>query len=88
MLSKPDGPAAVPPPSPRDRLLVEEFHLKDHARKVAWWSDMEDKLRLQRQALRELPPALRAAAEQPDLAHPPPNRKFMMDSPPEAYRDL
>lgn len=86
MLAVPDAAAHVPLAA-GDVQLEAEFVRHSAARKLAWWADMEAKHKLQKDALRALPPGLRALAEQPDLAPPPPNRVFMMATAPEAYRD-
>lgn len=85
MLSKPDLKKF--PLSRKDRQREEEFSVNEHSRHMTWWNDMSVKFRLQKEALAALPSHLRAMAEQPDMSHPPPNRKVLLDTPPEVYRD-
>ncbi|KAF5837416.1 hypothetical protein DUNSADRAFT_4396 [Dunaliella salina] len=85
MLSKPDLKKA--PQSLKDRQREEDFIVNEHSRHMAWRKDMSVKFRLQKEALAALPRHLRAMAEQPDMSHPPPNRKVLLDTPPEVYRD-
>lgn len=55
------------------------------ARNAAWVKDMQTKHKLQIDALRALPAALRAKAEKPDTVPFPPARKVLFDTPPTAY---
>ncbi|KAF8071146.1 RH1 [Scenedesmus sp. PABB004] len=86
-------PAEAPPPprTPAQQAEVvsraKEFsrlRMREHA---AWVADVAGKIRLKRAALQALPPALRDAAQQEDLAPFPLTRHFLYDTPPEAYRD-
>lgn len=63
----------------------EAYRAACEERHAAWQADAELKLKLQRDALKALPAALRAKAGQPDLNPFPPNRRFLYDTPPSDY---
>jgi hypothetical protein len=64
---------------------AEAYNVACQERHAAWKADATLKLKLQRDALRALPAALRAKAAQPDLTPFPPNRRFLYDTPPADY---
>lgn len=77
----------LPPPSKEDKAREAKYHRLRVSEGHAWNRDMAMKHRLQQAALRALPKHLREKAMQPDLTPFPPNRKYLFDTPPEAYRD-
>lgn len=89
MLTKPDEPRSLfqtPEQSQEALKKTEKYHEAKELQKAEWIQDMKVKHALQMDALRALPAALRAKAQQPDLTPYPPNRKFLFDTPPTAYQ--
>jgi hypothetical protein len=64
---------------------AEAYRAACQEQRAAWRAEMELKMKLQRDALRALPAALRMKAAQPDLTPFPPNRRFLYDTPPADY---
>jgi hypothetical protein len=69
------------------RAAGRELRLQHNARHQAWAADMRTKLALKTAALKALPPDLRKAAAEEDLAPFPLTRHFLYDSPPDAYKE-
>lgn len=87
-----------PEPSPNPSALTPEqraaFAAQHKAYKdrktlemYAWRKDIAIKHKLQLAAIKALPERLRRLAQQPDHAPFPLNRQFLLETPPEAYRD-
>ncbi|KXZ42164.1 hypothetical protein GPECTOR_192g310 [Gonium pectorale] len=69
-------------------LEVLEAHRQARiAEHHAWVKDMTTKFKLQRAAMKALPERLRQLAMVPDHTPFPMDRKYLFDTPPEAYRD-
>ncbi|KAG2499122.1 hypothetical protein HYH03_002705 [Edaphochlamys debaryana] len=86
LLSPP--PRQAVPLTPEQQAAVAEHEATTFAEHQAWVRDMAVKFQLQKAALHALPEPLRQMATQPDTSPLPLNRKYLFDTPPEAYRDV
>ncbi len=82
------APKAAPPPPPTpEEAAADAARAREHSRRLMaahreLQADLSTKLRLKQAAVAALPPDLRAAAEVPDLAPFPANRRIWTESPP------
>jgi hypothetical protein len=79
--------APPPPPPPPEEAAADAARAREHSRRMMaahreLQADLSTKLRLKQAAVAALPPDLRAAAEVPDLAPFPANRRIWTESPP------
>lgn len=86
----------VPAAEPQPRSAADQTELVARAREFsrlrmaehkAWKADLNARLALKKSALAALPPDLRAAAAQEDLAPFPLTRHYLYDAPPDAYKE-